>query len=226
MKTRRRQNKRRVGKTKRGGLFNFFGKKPEPPTQVRDWDGEIEIPPVESKPFMEKPAAVAQYDPCDPLEKQRIIDAYAKVGVEHKKEIDEHKKEIDTNDQTTKDLKEILMDYTANPSCLEYDSYVQERANDPNLKNYKKVLDKKINNLSQNPQMKLFANDVKGIQKCSSFFRNPFRTTKAEIARQGLMKVGEQQEREWASAATAAAGGKRKSRKNRKTKRNRKSRKH
>ena len=222
MKTRRRQNKRRVGrKTKRGGLgwssFSFFGKKPEPPTQVRDWDGEIEIPPVESKPFMEKPAAVAQYDPFDPLEKQRIIDAYAKVGVEHKKE-------IDTNDQTTKDVTKILMDYKANPSCLEYDSYVQERANDPNLKNYKKVLDKKLNNLSQNPQMRLYANDVKGIQKCSSFFRNPFRTTKAEIARQGLMKVGEQQEREWAAAP--AAGGKRKSRKNRKTKRNKKSRKH
>ena len=128
------------------------------------------------------------------------------------------------------------MDYKANPSCLKYDEYVKDGANDPNLKNYKKVLDTKLNNLSQNSQMKLYADDVKGLQKCTSFFRNtftptmpnfknPFRpATPAEIAKQKLMAEGKQQEREWAAAP--AAGGKRKSRKIRKTKRNRKSRKH
>lgn len=46
MNTRRRQNKKRIGrKTKRGGLFNFFGSRQHVKQKVRDWDGEIEIPP-------------------------------------------------------------------------------------------------------------------------------------------------------------------------------------
>jgi hypothetical protein len=217
MKTRRRQNRKRVGrKTKRGGwgwssFSSLFGKKQETPIQVRDWEGEIEIPPVGTTPFM----AAAQYDPFDPVEKQKIMDAYAKVGVEHKKE-------IDTNDKTIKDATKLLMDYKTNPSCLEYDTYVQSGSNDPTLKNYKRVLDIRLKNLPQNPKMRLYIADIKGLQKCSSFFRSPFKTSKADIARQGLMEVGEKQEQEWKSpvAAAVAAGGKRK--KNRKTKKSRK----
>jgi hypothetical protein len=217
MKTRRRQNRKRVGrKTKRGGwgwssFSSLFGKKQETPIQVRDWEGEIEIPPVGTTPFMAK----AQYDPFDPVEKQKIIDAYAKVGVEHKKE-------NNTSHKTIEDGMKLVMDYKANPSCLEYDTYVQAGSNDPTLKNYKRVLDIRLKNLSQNPTMKQFKDDIQGLQKCTSFFRFPFRTSKADIARQGLMEVGEKQEQKWKSpvAAAVAAGGKRK--KNRKTKKYRK----
>ena len=147
---------------------------------------------------------MTEYNPFDEREKQKIIDAYSKVGLEHKKE-------IETDQQTIKDATKLLMDYKENPSCLEYDSYVQAGVNDSHLKNYKKVLDIKLNNLKKNPLMRLYKNDVEGLTKCTSFFRSPFRTTKSLIARNELMEEGKKQENEWRSQ-----GGKRKSRRNKK----------
>lgn len=201
MKTRRRQNKKRVGRKTKGGGWMWPFPKNRPFTNLEGEEEEEYEKPVSAK---------VEYDPFDPVEKQKIIDAYAKVGVEHKKE-------IDTNDATTKDATKLLMDYKVNPSCIEYDTYVQDRANYSNLKNYKKVLDTKLNNLSQNRTMRQFKEDITGLQKCTSFYRNPFRPTKAGLARQELIKVGEKQEMVW-NNNTEAAGGNRKSKRYRKNK--------
>jgi len=217
MKTRRRQSKKRVGrKTKRGGIWPFH-KEASKVTSVRDWDGEVQdLEDPEVQDFMSNSAKL-EYDPFDEVEKQKIIDAYAKVGVEHKKEIDTNKKKIDTNKKTSEDVTKILMNYNDNTPCLEYDTYVQYGKNDSNLINYKNVLDTKLKNFPKEYITKPFIRDaITGLQKCTSFFRISSKPTKAELERNILLKKAEEQEYNWKNI-----GGKRK--KNRKlTKKNRK----
>jgi hypothetical protein len=222
MKTKKRYNRKRVGrKTKRGGwgwssFSSLFGKKQETPIQVRDWEGEEEneiTPLVERRPVERRPV------------ERRSVETTPFIAKAH----DDRLLENNTSHKTIEDGMKLVMDYKANPSCLEYDTYVQAGSNDPTLKNYKRVLDIRLKNLSQNPTMKLFKDDIQGLQKCTSFFRFPFRTSKAglkeaTLERNKLLKESKLLEQEWkspvAAAAAAAAGGKRK--KNRKTKKSRK----
>ena len=203
---RKKHNTRKNKKNEKKGGWGWFGKKAEPQLQVRNWDGEIEEDNEYYKPTLVK-TPVEKYDPFDEKEKQKIIDAYSKVGIEHKRE-------NATNEQTNIDATKLLMNYKNTSSCLEYDSYVKSRINDPNLKNYKKVLDIKIDNLKNNPKTKPYKSDIEGLIKCASLYRDfmPFKPTTATIAQEQLIKEANKVEEGWKSSGGKKRRNKRKTR--------------